>query len=356
MTKARALSIKDKNAFFATEVIERRKPRADDVVIDIDYCGVCHSDLHCARGEWPGSLYPCVPGHEIIGRVVETGTDVARFKVGQRVGVGCMVDSCGVCDSCLAGLEQYCYNGNTGTYNSPDVHIGGHTFGGYSTSVVVDQRFVLSIPDTLPSDAAAPLLCAGITLFSPLKHWRAGPGKRVAIVGLGGLGHMGVKLARAMGATVVVITSSPAKAEDAFRLGAHEVLVSTSPDEMAKAARTLDLILNTVSAVHDYNAFMRLLRIDGAQVLLGIPPSELAGPHVMRMVANRLTLAASTIGGIAETQEMLDFCAQHAIVSDIEIIGASQIETAWERMVQGDVRYRFVLDTKTIGGEPSLSS
>jgi uncharacterized zinc-type alcohol dehydrogenase-like protein len=259
-----------------------------------------------------------------------------------------MVDSCGECESCKAGLEQYCYPGNVGTYNGHDAHSGGHTFGGYSAAITVTEHFVLSIPDALPMNAAAPLLCAGITLYSPLKHWHAGPGKRVGIIGLGGLGHMGVKLARAMGAHVVMITTSPEKAADAQKLGAHEVILSTDKAQMKAASKTLDLLMNTVSATHDYNAYQRLLRIDGAQVLLGVPPTDMPPPAVGRFIGNRLTLAGSTIGGIAETQEMLDFCAKHNIVSDIEMIRMDQVNDAYERMLRGDVKYRFVIDMATL--------
>src|SRR3569623_315429 len=327
---------------------DRRDPGAKDVKIDIEYCGVCHSDLHTARGEWSGTKYPCVPGHEIVCKVVAVGLGVSKFKVGDRVGVGCMVDSCGECESCKAGLEQYCYPGNVGTYNGHDTHSGSHTFGGYSASITVTENFVLSIPEALPMNAAAPLLCAGITLYSPLKHWHAGPGKRVGIIGLGGLGHMGVKLARAMGAHVVMITTSPQKAADAQKLGAHEVILSTDKAQMKAAEKSLDLLMYTVSATHDYNAYQRLLRVDGAQVLLGVPPTDMPPPAVGRFIGNRLTLAGSTIGGIAETQEMLDFCAKHNIVSDIEMIRMDQVNDAYERMLKGDVKYRFVIDMATI--------
>ena len=328
--------------------IERREPGPHDVKIDILYCGVCHSDLHTARGEWEGTKYPCVPGHEIVGKVVVGGAHVSKYKVGDRVGVGCMVDSCRECESCKADLEQYCYNGNTGTYNSADKHLGGHTLGGYSASITVDEHFVLTIPDALPLDAAAPLLCAGITLYSPLMHWHAGPGKKVGIVGLGGLGHMGVKIAHALGAHVTMITTSASKAADAKKLGADAVLISTDTAAMKAASRSLDLIMNTVSATHDYNAYNRLLRIDGAQVLLGVPPTDMPPPVVGRMVGHRLTLAGSTIGGIRETQEMLDFCAKHGIVCDIETIRMDQINDAYERMLRSDVKYRFVIDMATL--------
>jgi uncharacterized zinc-type alcohol dehydrogenase-like protein len=349
MTATPAYAAQSATAPLTQFSIDRREPGPHDVKIEILYCGVCHSDLHTARGEWAGTKYPCVPGHEIVGRVTAVGPQVTKVKVGDRVGVGCMVDSCGECESCRAGLEQYCYPGNVGTYNGHDRHSGGHTFGGYSGSITVTEHFVLTIPAALPLDAAAPLLCAGITLYSPLKHWGAGPGKRVGIIGLGGLGHMGVKVARAMGAHVVMSTTSPDKAADAHKLGAHEVILSTDKAQMQAAEKSLDLLMNTVSAAHDYNAYQRLLRVDGAQVLLGVPPTDMPPPAVGRMIGNRLTLAASTIGGIAETQEMLEFCAEHGIVSDIETIRIDQINDAYERMLKGDVKYRFVIDMATLG-------
>jgi uncharacterized zinc-type alcohol dehydrogenase-like protein len=348
MTATPAYAAQSATAPLTQFSIDRREPGPHDVKIEILYCGVCHSDLHTARGEWAGTKYPCVPGHEIVGRVTAVGPQVTKVKVGDRVGVGCMVDSCGECESCRAGLEQYCYPGNVGTYNGHDRHSGGHTFGGYSGSITVTEHFVLTIPAALPLDAAAPLLCAGITLYSPLKHWGAGPGKRVGIIGLGGLGHMGVKLARAMGTHVVMITTSPEKAADAHKLGAHEVILSTDKAQMQAAEKSLDLLMNTVSAAHDYNAYQRLLRVDGAQVLLGVPPTDMPPLAVGRMIGNRLTLAASTIGGIAETQEMLEFCAEHGIVSDIETIRIDQINDAYERMLKGDVKYRFVIDMATL--------
>ena len=328
--------------------IERREPGPTDVKIDIRFCGVCHSDLHTARGEWAGTKYPSVPGHEIVGEVAAVGSQVTRYKVGDRGGVGCMVDSCRECESCRAGLEQYCYEGNVGTYNGKDRHLGGHTFGGYSKSAVVDQDFGLRMPDNLPLDAAAPLLCAGITLYSPLVHWKAGPGKVVGIIGLGGLGHMGVKIARALGAHVVMLTTSPEKARDAEKLGAHEVIISTDQAQMKARQKTFDLLLNTVSASHDLNAFTRLLKVDGAHILLGVPPTPYPPLDVGRMIGNRLTVAGSTIGGFRETQEMLDFCSKHNIVSDIELIAMDQINLAYERMLKGDVKYRFVIDMATL--------
>ena len=350
MTATRAYAVQSPTTPFAPFTIERREPGPHDVKIDILFCGVCHSDLHTARGEWDGSLYPCVPGHEIVGKVGAIGAHVTKFKVGDQVGVGCMVDSCRECESCKAGMEQYCYPGNIGTYNGKDKHLGGHTFGGYSASITVDEAFVLRIPESLPLDAAAPLLCAGITLYSPLMHWKAGPGRRVGIVGLGGLGHMGVKIARALGAHVTIITTSPGKAADAKKLGADEVLISTDKAAMKAEEKKFDILMDTVSASHDLNPYIRLLRVDGALVLLGAPPSENPHPPVKvgRMIGNRLTVAASTIGGIRETQEMLDFCARHNIVSDIEMIRMDQIEAAYARMLKSDVKYRFVIDMATL--------
>jgi uncharacterized zinc-type alcohol dehydrogenase-like protein len=324
--------------------LTRRSPGPRDVDIEILYCGVCHSDLHTARGEWGGTEYPCVPGHEIIGRVSAVGADVTRFSPGQIVGVGCMVDSCRQCPSCDEGLEQYCERGFTGTYNAPDKISGGITYGGYSTRIVVDQDFVLRVPDTLNPAAAAPLLCAGITTYSPLRHWKVGPGMKVGIVGLGGLGHMAVKLAHAMGATVSLFTTSPGKGEDALRLGATEVVVSTDRAQMKAQARRYDLILDTVAAAHDLNAYLSLLKRDGTLVLIGVPENPHPAPAVANLVFKRRSIGGSLIGGIAETQEMLDFCGRHGIVSDVEMIRMQQINEAYERMLRSDVRYRFVID------------
>ncbi|UXT22293.1 NAD(P)-dependent alcohol dehydrogenase [Agrobacterium tumefaciens] len=332
--------------------IKRRDPGPRDVEIEIEFCGVCHSDIHTARSEWPGSLYPCVPGHEIIGRVGRVGSQVTRFKAGDRVGVGCIVDSCRECASCAEGLEQYCENGMTGTYNSPDKAMGGgaHTLGGYSAHVVVDDRYVLNIPEGLDPAAAAPLLCAGITTYSPLRHWNAGPGKRVGVVGLGGLGHMAVKLANAMGATVVMITTSPGKAEDAKKLGAHEVIVSRDAEQMKNAASSLDLIIDAVAADHDINAYLALLKRDGALVQVGAPEKPLS-VMAFSLIPGRKTFAGSMIGGIPETQEMLDFCADKGIAAEIEMIDIDQINDAYERMIKSDVRYRFVIDMKSLPRE-----
>lgn len=333
----------------APYTIDRRAVGARDVRIDIAFCGVCHSDLHTARGEWQGTSYPCVPGHEIVGTVAEVGPSVTRYAIGDTVGVGCMVGSCGSCSSCEAGLEQYCIPGFTGTYNGADLH-GGVTYGGYSESVVVDEHFVLRIPKGLDLAAAAPLLCAGITTWSPLKHWKAGPGTKVGIVGLGGLGHMALKLARALGAHVVQFTTSPKKGEDALRLGAHEVVLSTDAAQMQKHASSFDLIIDAVSADHDLNAYLALVKLDGTLTLVGAPEKPLS-IEAFKMLLPRRNFAGSCIGGIAETQEMLDFCGEHGIVSDIERIDIRQIDEAYERMLKSDVRYRFVIDLASLRRE-----
>ncbi len=329
---------------------ERRDVGARDVQIDILFCGICHSDLHTVRGEWGAITYPQVPGHEIVGRVTAVGADVKTHKVGDLVGVGCMVDSCRVCDSCKAGDEQYCETGMTGTYDSVEKETGRRTQGGYSTGIVVNEDFVLRVPENLDSAAVAPLLCAGITTWSPLRHWKVGPGSRVGIVGLGGLGHMGVKLAVALGADVTVFTTSADKVEDAKRLGAHHVVISKDKAQMKAAKNSLDLILDTVSAPHDIPAEMALLRLNGVLCLLGGSPESHPAPTPFTFILKRRSLAGSLIGGIRETQEMLDFCGQHGITSDIELISAADVNTAYERMLKSDVKYRFVIDCKTIRG------
>lgn len=327
--------------------IERRDVTANDVEIEILYCGICHSDLHSARNEWRGTIYPIVPGHEIVGKVVKVGDKVTKFKVGDVAGVGCMVDSCHECEHCKNDLEQFCIPGHTQTFNSIDKHLGGQTFGGYSERIVVDQSFVLRIPENLDLAGTAPLLCAGITTYSPLKHWNVGVGTRVGVVGIGGLGHMGVKIAKAMGAHVVVITTSAAKTADAKRLGADEVILSTDPAKMKQFAGSLNFILDTVSAKHDINAYLGLLKVDGTLVLVGAPMEPL--PVVsFNLIMGRKSFAGSLIGGIAETQEMLDFCGQHNIVSDIEVINVEQVNEAYERLLKGDVRYRFVIDMASL--------
>lgn len=327
--------------------IGRRRPTPHDVEIEILYCGVCHSDLHTARNEWHGTVYPCVPGHEIVGKVVNVGAHVSKFKVGYVAAVGCLVDSCRECQYCTENLEQYCEEGNIGTYNSPDKHLGTHTFGGYSQSIVVDEAFVLRVPENLDLAATAPLLCAGITTYSPLKHWKVGPGKKVGVVGLGGLGHMGVKLAKAMGAEVIVFTTSTSKVEDAKRLGADDVVLSKDPQQMQRYAGKLHFVLDAVSAEHDINAYLNLLRVDGSLALVGAPEHPLP-VAAFSLIPYRRSFAGSMIGGIAETQEMLDFCGKHNIVSDIEMINIQQINEAYERLLKGDVKYRFVIDMASL--------
>ena len=326
---------------------ERREPRPNDVVIDILYCGVCHSDLHQARDEWGGSAFPMVPGHEIVGRVRAVGSAVTRFTAGEAVGVGCIVDSCRTCASCGEGLEQFCEKGLTGTYNSRDRVDGSATQGGYSDHLVVDENYVLKVSERLPLDAVAPLLCAGITTWSPLRHWGVKAGDRVGVVGLGGLGHMAVKFARAFGAEVVLFTTSEKKREDALRLGAHAVVISSDKTQMKAQANRLDFILDCVSAPHDLNAYLGCLKRDGTLTLVGIPDQP-PSIRMFALVGRRKRIAGSFIGGIAETQEMLDFCAEHGIVSDIERIAIQDIETAYARMIKSDVKYRFVIDLATL--------
>jgi len=321
---------------------ERREPTPSDVQIEILFCGVCHSDLHVARNEWRFTTYPCVPGHEIVGRVVKTGRDVKKFKEGDRVAVGCMVDSCRTCPDCEAGLEQFCERMIL-TYGSEDKHIGGVTYGGYSTSIVVEQDFVLRISDKLDLAAAAPLLCAGITTYSPMRHWNVGKGQKVGVVGLGGLGHMAVKFANAFGGEVVLFTTSPDKAADAKRFGAHEVVLSRDEEAMKRQVNSFDFILDTASGKHDLNAYLELLKHDGTLTLVGIP-AEPEAIGAMPLVRRRRSLAGSLIGGIAETQEMLDFCADHGITCEIEMIPMENINKAYERMLKSDVKYRFVID------------
>ena len=347
MIKSQGFAALTAEAALAPFSFERREPGPQDVQIDIEYCGVCHSDLHTARDEWHMTQFPCVPGHEIVGHVVAVGAEVTSFKVGDLAGVGCMVGSCKHCASCDEGLEQYCENGFVGTYNGP-LFGGENTFGGYSDNIVVRQDFVLHIAPGQNLAAVAPLLCAGITTYSPLKHWKVGPGQKVGIVGLGGLGHMGVKIAHAMGAHVVLFTTSPGKTADALRLGADEVVVSRNADEMVKHANSFDFILNTVAAPHDLDAFTGLLKRDGTMTLVGAPAESHPSPSVFNLVFKRRAIAGSLIGGIAETQEMLDFCAEHGIVSDIEMIAIQDINEAYERMLKGDVKYRFVIDIASL--------
>ncbi|MCL4197856.1 MAG: NAD(P)-dependent alcohol dehydrogenase [Phycisphaerales bacterium] len=329
--------------------IERRAPLAKDVEIDILFCGVCHSDLHFARNEWGMTTYPVVPGHEIVGRVTRVGSDVKRFRPGDLAAVGCLVDSCRTCSSCKQNLEQFCLNGPVFSYNGEDKHSGGLTYGGYSERIVCDEAFTLKVPANLDPARAAPLLCAGITTYSPLRKWGAGEGKTVGIVGLGGLGHMGVKFASAFGARTVLFTTSESKIADGKRLGAHEVVISKDAEAMAKRAGTFDMILDTVSADHDVNAYLALLKLDGTLVMVGAPPSP-QPVNVFSLLMPRRNLSGSLIGGIRETQEMLDFCGKRNIVCDIEIIRMQQINEAYERMLRSDVKYRFVIDMASLKG------
>jgi len=346
-TKIQAYGVTNPKSSLAQLGIERREPGSKDVHIEILYCGVCHSDIHQARNDWNNTLYPCVPGHEIVGKITQIGSQVTKFKVGDFGAVGCLVDSCGTCSNCRAGYEQYCLSLPTYTYNSKDKHSGSYTLGGYSTSIVVDESYVLRVPSGMNLAATAPLLCAGITTYSPLRHWKVGPGQKVGIVGLGGLGHMAVKFASAFGAHVVLFTTSPNKIADGLRLGAHEVVVSKNTTEMKKHERSFNFILDAVSAPHDVNAYLNLLKLDGTLTLVGLPsqPMPIA---VFNLLLPRRNLAGSSIGGIAETQEMLDFCAAHGIVSDIELIPIQKINEAWERMLRQDVKYRFVIDMSSL--------
>ncbi|MBW7903491.1 MAG: NAD(P)-dependent alcohol dehydrogenase [Rhodocyclaceae bacterium] len=346
--KAKAYAAQTATSPLAPFDIERRTPGPEDVQIRILYCGVCHSDLHTVRNEWRNTLYPSVPGHEIVGRVVAVGDRVRGFKVGDLAGVGCMVDSCGHCPACAEGEEQYCDNGFTGTYNGP-LFGGENTHGGYSQNIVVKESFVLRIRhDEKDLAAVAPLLCAGITTYSPLRHWRVGPGMKVGVVGLGGLGHMAIKIAHALGAHVTLFTTSAGKVADGLRLGADAVCISTDRERMAAHANGLDFILNTVAAPHNLDAYLGLLKRNGTMTLVGAPESPHPSPQVFSLILKRRQLAGSLIGGIRETQEMLDFCAEHGIVSDVETIPMDYINTAYERMLKSDVKYRFVIDMATL--------
>ena len=327
--------------------IERRSPKPHDVQIEILYCGVCHSDLHTARNEWHGTIYPCVPGHEIVGKVTAVGSHVKKFKVDDIAGVGCLVDSCRECDNCKEGLEQFCSNGMVGTYNGQEKDGSGNTYGGYSKSIVVHEDFVLHVSDKLPLEAVAPLLCAGITTYSPLRHWKIGKGHKVAVLGLGGLGHMGVKLAVSMGADVTMLSHTASKEKDATRLGAHHFVLTSDAEQVKKVMGSFDFILDTVSADHDYNFYLGLLNTNGVMICVGAPPSPAQVP-AFNLIFGRKSIVGSLIGGIPETQEMLDYCAEHNIVSDVEVIAMRDINVAYERMLKGDVRYRFVIDMSTL--------
>lgn len=347
MSTTKAYAAQSATSPLAPWTLERRDPKPHDVQIQILYCGVCHSDLHTARGEWGGSMYPVVPGHEIIGRVTKVGSHVKNFKEGDLAGVGCMVDSCQECENCKEGLEQYCQEGLIGTYNSKERDGSGITYGGYSDQIVVREEFVLHISDKLPLEGVAPLLCAGITTYSPLKHWNVGKGHKVGILGLGGLGHMGVKLAVSFGAEVTMLSHSPSKEADAKRLGAHKFLLTSDPEQVKSVTNYFDYILDTVSAQHDYSVYLNMLKTNGTMTCVGVPPAP-TPVHSFSLIMNRRSLTGSLIGGIKETQEMLDYCAEHNITSDVEVINIKDINTAYERMIKGDVRYRFVIDMATI--------
>ncbi|BAZ14106.1 alcohol dehydrogenase [Calothrix sp. NIES-4071] len=349
MYKAKAYSAASATSPLASDTIEQRDLTEQDVQIEILFCGICHSDLHAVRNEWSNTVYPIVPGHEIVGRVTQVGSAVTQFKPGDLAGVGCLVDSDGTCQACKADLEQFCPN-LTYTYNSPDKHLGGVTYGGYSDSIVVHQRFVLRVPSNLDLAGVAPLLCAGITTYSPLHHHGVTKGKKVGVVGLGGLGHMGVKFAHALGAHVVVFTTSPNKKEDALRLGADEVVVSRNTDEMQKHTGSFDFILDTVSANHDINAYLNLLRPDGNLTLVGAPPKPLE-IAAFSLIMGRHSLSGSNIGGIAETQEMLDFCGEHNITADVEVIPIQKVNEAYDRLLKSDVKYRFSIDMASLKSE-----
>ncbi len=347
MASTKSYAAQNAAAALAPWTIDRRDPKPHDVQIEILYCGVCHSDLHTARNEWGGTMYPCVPGHEIVGRVTAVGDHVKKYKVGDIAGVGCLVDSCRECDNCKNDLEQFCSNGMVGTYNGQEKDGSGYTLGGYSKSITVHEDFVLHIADNLPLEAVAPLLCAGITTYSPLRYWKIGKGHKVGVLGLGGLGHMGVKLAVAMGAEVTMLSHSASKETDAKRLGAHQFVLTSDAAQIKKVTGYFDFILDTVSADHDYNFYLGLLKTNGVMVCVGAPPSPAQVP-AFNLIFGRKSIAGSLIGGIAETQEMLDYCAKNNIVSDVEVIAIKDINEAYERMLKGDVRYRFVIDMATL--------
>ena len=353
MKNTKAYAAASATSPLALDIIKRREPTDRDVQIEILYCGICHSDLHTVRDEWSSVMattYPCVPGHEIVGKVTKVGSAVTNFKSGDLVGVGCMVDSDQTCPHCQADVEQFCTSGAIFTYNSPDNHLGGVTYGGYSENIVVDENFVLRVPENLDPAGVAPLLCAGITTYSPIRRWGEIKGKKVGILGLGGLGHMGVKFARAFGAHVVVFTTSPGKKEDALRIGAHEVIVSTNPEEMQQHAGSFDFILDTISAEHDINSYLHMLGLEGNLTLVGAPEKPLS-ISAFALIFGRKSLSGSLIGGIKETQEMLDFCGQHNITADVEVIPIQKVNEAYERMVKSDVKYRFSIDIASLKSE-----
>ncbi len=347
MAKIPAFAAPSPKAPLAPHTIERREPGPHDVLIDILYCGVCHSDIHQARDEWGGSIFPMVPGHEIVGRVKQVGAHVTKFKPGDMAGVGCMVDSCRDCDPCRRDLEQFCQKGAAFTYNGTEMDRKTPTYGGYSTQVVVDERFTLKVPDGLDPAGVAPLLCAGITTYSPLRQWNCKPGDKVGVVGLGGLGHMAVKLAASMGAEVTMLSTSRRKEEDARRLGAKGFALTSDEETFKKLAGAFDLIINTISAQHDYNQYLGMLKVQGTMVLVGVPP-EAVPVHAFSLIGGNRRLAGSLIGGIKQTQEMLDYCGEHKIVSDVEVIPIQKINEAYERVIKGDVRYRFVIDIASL--------
>ncbi len=347
MSSTKAYAAQSAATPLAPFTIERRTLHANDVQIEILYCGVCHSDLHTARNEWGGTVYPCVPGHEIVGKVSGVGNGVTKYKIGDTVGVGCLVDSCRTCDNCKQGLEQYCSGGSVGTYNGKLKDGSGISYGGYSKQIVVREEFVLKVSDNLPLQNVAPLLCAGITTYSPLRHWKVGKGHKIGVLGLGGLGHMGVKLAASMGAEVTMLSHTASKEADAKKLGAHHFLLTTDAAQVANKAKYFDFILDTVSAPHDYNVYLGLLNTNGVMICVGAPPAP-AQIAAFNLIGQRRSLVGSLIGGLPETQEMLDYCAAHHIVSEVEVIDIKNINEAYERMLKGDVRYRFVIDMATL--------
>ncbi len=347
-TNVKAFGTNAADASLKEMKIDRRDVTAKDIEIEILYCGVCHSDLHTARNDWGFTVYPAVPGHEIVGRVTKVGSEVTKLKVGDLAGVGCLVDSCQTCESCKKDLEQYCLTGFTGTYGGADKHLGGHTFGGYSEKIVVDEHFVLKVPANLNLAAVAPLLCAGITTWSPLRHWKVGKGSKVAVVGLGGLGHMAIKLAKGLGTEVTLFSRTPGKEKDALALGADAVIISTDSDQMHSVSGKFDLIIDTVPYVHDVNPYVATLNISGTLVLVGYLGGLEPFLNTVPMILGRKSVAGSIIGGLAETQEMLDFCGEHHIVSEVEIIKMQDINEAYERMLKSDVRYRFVIDMASL--------